>query len=187
MNLMELKDTKRRLEEQLEMLNAALSSEEYAKPFSFSVSNPLRSKDFKNNITQLILDICESRGIGFDPNLTLQHIESEVLDQFNEIVKREVKGKSIEKLMEMRHELELFMLTERKKQHTHNLKNVEADLEKLLSQMGKLDEEHVTVEANATQEQFEKDFPMTEALPASEETKSNTVSINSLAGKKKKG
>jgi len=186
MNLMELKDTKRRLEEQLEMLNAALSSEEYAKPFSFSVSNPLRSKDFKNNITQLILDICESRSIGFDPNLTLQHIESEVLDQFNEIVKREIKGKSIEHLMGMRHELELFMLTDRKKQHEHNLKNVEADLNKLT---GKLDEELNAEELKEETIQTEDGATITTAS-ADIETKSTDekiVPIASVASKKKKG
>lgn len=185
MSLIELKETKKRLEEQLMMLDHALSSDEYAKPFSFSVSNPLKSKDFKNQSIQLILDYCESRSIGFDPNLTLQHIEHEVLDQFNEIVKREIKGKSIEHLMGMRHELELFMLTDRKKQHEHNLKNVEADLNKLT---GKLDE--ALNEEELKEETTQAEADATTTANADVETKSTDekiVPITSVASKKKKG
>lgn len=132
---MQLSQAKLQLEEALESVNLALESEEYKKPFNFKLENPLLPRDFYSPVVKVILERCIDRQIGFDPNLTLQHIESEVLDQFNDIVKKEIKGRSVETLMTMRHELELFMLTDRKKQHEHNLKNVNADLDKLNEQI----------------------------------------------------
>lgn len=149
-SIKELMHTKAQLEEALEMVNTALQSEEYSKPFSFQLSNPLKPEEFNHDLIKQILDRCTSREIGFDPNLMLQHIESEVLDQFNEIVKTAIKGKSIRNLMEVRHELELFMLTDRKKQHEHNLKAVEADLKKIQDELDRADLEEEKANRVAT-------------------------------------
>lgn len=149
-SVQELMQTKVQLEEALEMVDVALASEEYAKPFSFELSNPLTPKDFKSDLIRHMLERCTSREIGFDPNLALQHIESEVLDQFNDIVKVAIKGKSIRTLMEIRHELELFMLTDRKKMHEHNLNNVNKELTNIEKALDEADEEGLKLVTVAT-------------------------------------
>lgn len=155
-SVQELMQTKVQLEEALEMVDVALESEEYAKPFSFELSNPLTPKDFKSDLIRHMLERCTSREIGFDPNLALQHIESEVLDQFNDIVKVAIKGKSIRTLMEIRHELELFMLTDRKKMHEHNLKNINSDLAKIEEELDKADSEDLGLKIVDNQSESEK-------------------------------
>lgn len=142
----ELQQTKLQLEAALEDINLALESDEYKKPFSFQLQNPLLPKDFTHQSIKNILERTSERSLGFDPNLTLQHIESEMLDQFNDIVKKEVKGKSVEQLLAMRHELELFMLTDRQKQHSHNLGLINkelVDLEKKIQESMDQDEKDV--------------------------------------------
>lgn len=109
-------------------VQVALGHDEYAKEFVFRKMDKLTIDTFKSATIKAAHSKMIDRNIGFDPNLFLQHIEGEILDQFNEIVKTEIKGKSIPTLMEMRHELEVFLLKDRE---THYKKQIE-ELEKKL-------------------------------------------------------
>lgn len=183
-SVQELMQTKVQLEEALEMVDVALDSEEYAKPFSFQLENPLTPKDFKSDLIRQILDRCTSREIGFDPNLTLQHIESEVLDQFNDIVKVAIKGKSIRTLMEIRHELELFMLTDRKKMHEHNLNSVNKELEKIEKELDEADEKDLGLKIVDTQSKSEEKELKIVATIGPDDKSDKVVSVGKVSKKK---
>lgn len=119
--LARLKDKKANIEEALFHTNYALNHDDYRLPFEFKNPNTITPDQFQQENLRQIADVVERRQLGFDPDLVLQHIEAEVLDQFNDIVKMVLKGKAIPTLMQMKHELELFCLKDRKEGHTKSL------------------------------------------------------------------
>lgn len=120
----EIKKRKEALENALKDVEIALNHDEYVKPFKFERNDLIKMEDLSSPSLKNIMRKCISNGSGFDPNLVTQHIEHEALDQFNEIVKEEIKGKDISHLMGMRHELELIMLKERKEHYAKEIDKI---------------------------------------------------------------
>ncbi len=116
-----LKEKKEALEQALNHCKVALAHDDYAKPFVFKRMDRMSETMVNHPLLKGIVGKCVERKIGFDPSLCLQHIEREALDQFNAIALEKIKGAGIPSLMEMRHELELFML---KDQHDHYVREL---------------------------------------------------------------
>jgi len=122
---------KMHLEEALKNIDAALAHDDYAKPFKHELKNQLKSGEFEHLTLKNILDNCENRKLGFDPDLTIQLIEEEVHNQFKGVVVEAIKARPIAMLMEAKHELELFMLKERKQMYTKGLADTDTELKKI--------------------------------------------------------
>lgn len=138
--LARLKEKEATIKEAIHYTDLALASDEYTKPFSFRNENSARAEDFKHEFLERILNRLEQRKLGFDPDLTIQHIEKECLDQFNEIVTTELKGKSVVDLMAMKHELELTLLKERKIGHAKALEKVQKEILEVVTPTVSLEE-----------------------------------------------
>lgn len=116
---------KRQLELKLsinQVVEAIKSYGEYAfslKPFEHKIDNPTVSK---------IIETLNARKLGFNADVVLQHIESEIMDQFNDIVKKELKGLSPNELDKARFELEKFSLNSQKETLERLLNDVEFKL-----------------------------------------------------------
>lgn len=127
----ELIRKKANLEETLMNINAALETEHYTTPFTHKIENQLKAKEFTHATLKMILDDCENRKLGFDPDLTVQLIEQEVHEQFKKVVADAIKDRPVEMLLTARHELELFMLKERKETYGRGLCKVNDELKKI--------------------------------------------------------
>lgn len=125
----ELVRQKANLEEALKNIRLALESETYTRPFKHEVKNQLKACEFNHQTMKAIIGECENRKMGIDPDLILQLTEEEVHRQFTEMVKEHIKARPIERLFELKHELELFMLNERNTMYTKGLAKCTAELE----------------------------------------------------------
>ena len=90
-----LQDKLKNIKEALHYTDVALAHDDYTKPFHFKNENEATPSEFEEELTRIIIDELNNRKLGFDPDLVVQHIESETLDQFNDIVKKHLKGKGI--------------------------------------------------------------------------------------------
>lgn len=97
-------------------INLALNTEEYSGEYKHVNQTAILDSDLKHPLLKEMLKRCNEKKSGFDPNLIVQHLEKEALDQFNEIVLSFIKGVSVDNLMVLRNELERLMLKER---HDH--------------------------------------------------------------------
>jgi hypothetical protein len=111
----------------LNELKKALESEEFTNDFEFKEPADA-TKELKQSVLKAIATQLNERGIGFDPSLIIQHIEKEVLNQFNDIVVANLKGKSVKQLLSYKHELEKFDLVDRVEFFTNKLKTLESEL-----------------------------------------------------------
>jgi len=124
------------MEESLAHTVNALEHDEYATPYVFKRMDAMKGDEFSTNgPLEAILNQCIVKNLGFDPNLALQHIEKEALEQFNKLVLQHVTGQSIKTLMEMRHALELFMLKDRKVHYTKEIEIAVAEIMKLVEEI----------------------------------------------------
>jgi hypothetical protein len=105
------------LEEALKNINLALESDHYVKPFVHKVDKQLCASEFNHQIIKNVLEDCKNRLLGFDPDLFVTHVEKEVHAQFNKLIEDAVKDRPIKFLLEAKHEMELFMLKERKEMY----------------------------------------------------------------------
>ena len=112
----------------LNELKAALSSDEFTKPFEFKKPADASEHIAHGSIKHLAKKL-NDKNIGFDPSLIIQHIEKEVLRQFNENVEAFVKGMSVENLMIIKHELEKFDLKDRIEFFSNKLSILEKELD----------------------------------------------------------
>jgi hypothetical protein len=119
--LARLNEKKRNLEEAIFYTQAALNHSDYKEKFEFKNENKVEISTFQSEHLRDAVERLNHRNLGFDAELTIQHIEAEMLDQFNVIVKEKIKGKNIVTLSEMKHELELFLLQSRDEDHKKNL------------------------------------------------------------------
>jgi hypothetical protein len=108
---------KQNLEEALVNINAALESEHYTAPFVHKVDKQLDANEFNHQIIKNVLGDCKNRLLGFDPDLFVTHVEKEVHAQFNALIEAAIKDRPIRFLLEAKHEMELFMLKERKEMY----------------------------------------------------------------------
>lgn len=131
-----LKEKKEAIEEALNHCKVALAHEDYSKPFEFKRMDRMSESMVNHPLLKGIVGKCVERKIGFDPNLCLQHIEREALDQFNAIALEKIKGAGIPSLMEMRHELELFMLKDRHDHYVRELGKAEKALLEAVTGVG---------------------------------------------------
>lgn len=111
--LEEMKEKRERLAEAFAHTEIALGHDEYLKPFEFKKMDRMEKNMLEHPVLRAILVQCHEKDLGFDPNLLLQHIEKEALEQFNKLALLNITGQSIKNLMTMRHELELFLLKDR--------------------------------------------------------------------------
>lgn len=116
-----------RLNETLKNINETLATDEFANPFELRIPNQIKEGQFNSPILSAVVHKCEMRNMGFDPNLFLQHLEHELLEQYNKIVLDELKGKSVEYLLRAKHELELFMLLDKKQWAEERLKAIQEE------------------------------------------------------------
>lgn len=101
------------ISEALHNTKAALEHDDYKNKYKF-LKPKIPSLDmFEHDTLHEIITKCDARGLGFDSDLILQHLEKEALERFNQTVIEVIKGKSIKDLMMVRHEIELFMLNDR--------------------------------------------------------------------------
>jgi hypothetical protein len=118
----ELKKQKERLESALKDVNVALTHPEYANPFEFKRMDRILPQHLTHPSMKKLAKKCIETGSGFDPSLITQHIEAVALERFNKMVLAELNELPISGLMEVRHEMELLMLTER---HEHYIGELE--------------------------------------------------------------
>ena len=137
--LQEIQNVKNALDE----LNAAIESEEYANDFHFK--KPANAEgDLKIPRIRSLASKLNSMNIGFNPSLIIQHIEKEVLRQFNETVETYIRGVNAEELMKLKHELEKFDMKDRIEYFSDKL----VKLEKELAESHGVEEEKASKKAN---------------------------------------
>jgi hypothetical protein len=112
---------KGQLERALDDVMLALNHDEYMLPFKFVRPNKINEGHLKHSSLKAIINKCEINDIGFDPNLISQHIERVALERFNKIVLDELNEINVRGLMEIRHEIELLQLNERKNHYDKEL------------------------------------------------------------------
>lgn len=111
-------------------LEDALASSHYAGDYVFKAP-PNATEELKQPILKRIASALNDRGVGFDPSLLVQHVEKEVLRQFNEVVESSIKGLHVSKLMSIKHEAELFDIKDRIAHFSSKLDEIEAEILKL--------------------------------------------------------
>lgn len=136
MNKEDLLRKKAALEEALTVLNDSINQPHYKEPFQFKFDNPITSETFSHPTLRMVVAKLREKNLGFVPDLAIQHIEKEALEQFNEIFTKTIRGMNVESLMEIQHELEMFEMNDRITRHTEQLELVKAELNK-----GKISEE----------------------------------------------
>lgn len=122
MNKEDLLRKKSALEEALTVLNDSINQPHYKEAFQFKFENPITSETFNHPTLKMVVAKLRERNLGFVPDLAIQHIEKEALEQFNEIFTKTIRGMNVEALMEIQHELELFEMNDRITRHTEQLK-----------------------------------------------------------------
>lgn len=122
MNKEDLLRKKAALEEALTVLNDSVNQPHYKEAFQFKFDNPITSETFSHPTLRMVVAKLRERNLGFVPDLAIQHIEKEALEQFNEIFTKTIRGMNVEALMEIQHELELFEMNDRITRHTEQLK-----------------------------------------------------------------
>lgn len=122
MNKEDLLRKKAALEEALVVLNDSVNQPHYKEAFQFKFDNPITSETFSHPTLRMVVAKLRERNLGFVPDLAIQHIEKEALEQFNEIFSKTIRGMNVEALMEIQHELELFEMNDRITRHTEQLK-----------------------------------------------------------------
>lgn len=128
-----LQEKIKNIKEAIYYTDIALAHDDYSKPFQFKNENKVTPSTFSDETLRTMVDEVMNRSLGFDPELAIQHIEKEALNQFNNIALKHIEGKNIVHLMRMKHELELFMLNDRKVAHTKMLEDAEKELLELVS------------------------------------------------------
>jgi len=128
-----LQEKIKNIKEAIHYTDIALAHDDYSKPFQFKNENKVTPSTFSDETLRTMVDEVMNRSLGFDPELAIQHIEKEALNQFNNIALKHIEGKNIVHLMRMKHELELFMLNDRKVAHTKMLEDAEKELLELIS------------------------------------------------------
>ena len=131
MNKADLERKKAHLEEAIDVTSKALNSEEYTKEYQFVNSNPINTSSFSHPMLKSIITKLSEKNLGFNPDLALQHIQKEALDQFNKIFVDEIRGVSVPTLMAIQHEIEKFDMKDRLEHHTAQLKSVNDALKSL--------------------------------------------------------
>ena len=118
------------LEEAITVTEAAATSAEYTQPFVFKMDNNIKESTFDHPALKMITKQLLERHLGFNPDLALQHIQKEALEQFNSIFTSAIKGMSVPTLMAMQHEIEKFDMKDRLDHHKKQLKMVNEALAK---------------------------------------------------------
>jgi len=131
MNKEDLLRKKAALEEALTVLNDSVNQPHYKEAFQFKFENPINSETFTHPTLKMVVAKLRERNLGFVPDLAIQHIEKEALEQFNEIFTKTIRGMNVEALMEIQHELELFEMNDRITRHTEQLKLTNEALDQL--------------------------------------------------------
>lgn len=146
-----LQEKIKNIKEAIHYTDIALAHDDYSKPFQFKNENKVTPSTFSDETLRTMVDEVMNRSLGFDPELAIQHIEKEALNQFNHIALKHIEGKNIVHLMRMKHELELFMLNDRKVAHTKMLEDAEKELLELISGVALVSnkEELVTVKTGS--------------------------------------
>lgn len=129
MNKEDLLRKKAALEEALSVLNDSVNQPHYKEAFQFKFDNPITSDTFSHPTLRMVVAKLRERNLGFVPDLAIQHIEKEALEQFNEIFSKTIRGMNVEALMEIQHELELFEMDDRITRHTEQLKLTNEELD----------------------------------------------------------
>lgn len=111
----------------LKDLTDALNGDHYSKDFEF-VSPPNAADLIKMPILKNLAQRLNDKGIGFDPSLVVQHLEKEVLRQFNEEVESTIKGLHVSKLMAMKHIMEQFDIKDRVDHFQKSLETLEKEI-----------------------------------------------------------
>lgn len=131
---MELLESKKRqletVQNAMRDLEDALASDHYSCDYVFKAP-PNATEELKQPILKRIASALNDRGVGFDPSLLVQHVEKEILRQFNEVVESSIKGLHVSKLMSIKHEAELFDIKDRIAHFSSKLDEVEAEILKL--------------------------------------------------------
>lgn len=128
MNKEDLLRKKAALEEALQVLNDSINQPHYKEPFQFKFDNPITDESFNHPTLKMIIRTLRERNLGFVPDLAIQHIEKEALEQFNEIFSKTIRGMNVEQLMSIQHELEMFEMNDRIKRHSEQLDLVNQSL-----------------------------------------------------------
>ena len=118
------------LEEAITVTEAAATSAEYTQPFVFKMDNNIKESTFDHPTLKMITKQLLERHLGFNPDLALQHIQKEALEQFNAIFTSAIKGMSVPTLMAMQHEIEKFDMYDRLQHHRRQLEMVNEALAK---------------------------------------------------------
>ena len=118
------------LEEAITVTEAAATSAEYTQPFVFKMDNNIKESTFDHPTLKMITKQLLDRHLGFNPDLALQHIQKEALEQFNAIFTSAIKGMSVPTLMAMQHEIEKFDMKDRLDHHKKQLEMVNEALAK---------------------------------------------------------
>lgn len=137
MNKEDLLRKKAALEEALTVLTDSINQPHYKESFQFKFDNPINSETFTHPTLKMVVSKLRERNLGFVPDLAIQHIEKEALEQFNEIFTKTIRGMNVEALMEIQHELELFEMNDRIARHTEQLNLTNEALDQLTVVMPK--------------------------------------------------
>lgn len=111
----------------LKDLTTALNSEEYNNDYVFKAP-PNAANELRQPFLKALAQKLNDKGIGFDPALIVQHIEKEILRQFNEEIELSIKGIHSSKLLSLKHELEKFDLKDRVEHFTGKLTELEKEV-----------------------------------------------------------
>lgn len=145
MNKEDLLRKKAALEEALQVLNDSINQPHYKEPFQFKFENPITSDTFTHPTLRMVVAKLREKSLGFVPDLAIQHIEKEALEQFNEIFSKTIRGMNVEALMEIQHELEMFELGDRIKRHSEQLDLVNQSIGEIILPMGTITDNTVVV------------------------------------------
>lgn len=137
MNKEDLLRKKAALEEALQVLNDSINQPHYKEAFQFKFDNPIISETFAHPTLRMVVAKLREKNLGFVPDLAIQHIEKEALEQFNEIFTKTIRGMNVESLMEIQHELEMFEMNDRIKRHSEQLDLVNQSLSQFVVVMPK--------------------------------------------------